>query len=123
MKNMAKAVSTARARMDWRAAPKAASMLSPKKPVARASCVKACRMRMDPMASVAKAELSANRSCAKRCFLRTQRPKPTSGSTINGIAPSTRRDICGLVTTIITPPRRRAGNCAAPSTRSPPPQT
>ena len=40
-------------------------------------------------------------SCAPRERRRTKRPKATSGSTITGIAPSTKPDSRGLVTTII----------------------
>ena len=41
-------------------------------------------------------------SCAIRDFLRTERPKATSGSTISGIAAITRPESLGLVTTIST---------------------
>ena len=40
-------------------------------------------------------------SCASRERRRTERPKPTSGSTITGIAASTKPDSRGLVTTIM----------------------
>ncbi|CEG09422.1 hypothetical protein BN961_02848 [Afipia felis] len=40
-------------------------------------------------------------SCAPRDSLRTRRPKATSGSTISGIAASTKPDSLGLDTTII----------------------
>ena len=40
-------------------------------------------------------------SCAARERLRTERPKPTSGSTITGMAASTKPDSFGLVTTIM----------------------
>ncbi len=41
-------------------------------------------------------------SCASRERRRTARPKATSGSTITGMAASTKVDNRGLVTTIIT---------------------
>ena len=40
-------------------------------------------------------------SCAVRERRRTERPKPTSGSTISGMAASTKPDSFGLVTTIM----------------------
>ncbi len=40
-------------------------------------------------------------SCAMRERRRTERPKPTSGSTITGMAASTKPDSRGLVTTIM----------------------
>ena len=40
-------------------------------------------------------------SCAARERRRTARPKPTSGSTISGMAASTKPDSFGLVTTIM----------------------
>ena len=43
-------------------------------------------------------------SCAWRDLRRTARPKPTSGSTITGMAPSTNSDSRGLVTTIMAAP-------------------
>ncbi len=44
---------------------------------------------------------SASVSCAARERRRTARPKPNSGSTITGMAPSTKAESRGLVTTII----------------------
>ena len=58
-------------------------------------------MRTAEIDSAAKAEASASVSWARRDFLRTERPNATSGSTITGIATSTRPDSAGLVTTII----------------------
>ena len=58
-------------------------------------------MRTAPICSAANAEASASVSCAARERRRTARPKPTSGSTISGIAPSTKAESLGLVTTIM----------------------
>ncbi len=65
------------------------------------SAVKACITRVAPIASVAKAEASASRSCARRERWRTERPEATSGSTMTGMASSTSPESRGLVTTII----------------------
>ncbi len=58
-------------------------------------------MRTDPIASVAKAEISASVSCAARDLRRTIRLSATSGRTRTGMAASDRAERLGLVTTII----------------------